>query len=308
MISALRLTRELSDQVIFGMENQDRDYFLDCETATVVPEDHLDPSAEKGRYIVLPEWRSVDGYNLMERFVAGLRNPLFRERLRQILASGRGVFRQFKDTLHERPEIERRWFSFKEREMRRLVADWFNELREREGLERLEEIGADSETDNLIESDFTFRPGSTSDNAEIEQFDRLGFFESYGDLAPGLGESLYRRSRRNAPAVDSSSSRVLVAETQGGEFAAFMWAEVLNEADTRVDWVLQLYVLAEYRGLGLARELLFEYLRRAHDEGATEVIIDLPGKALELQNKLCEMGMVPHAGAVRVQLSRWMRD
>ena len=192
--------------------------------------------------------------------------------------------------------------------MRRLVSDWFNDLREREGLERLEDVGADSETDDLIESDFTFRPGSSSDTGQIEQFDRSGFFESYEDLAPDLVESLYGRSRRNAPGLDSASSRVVIAETQGGEFAAFIWAEALHEADIRVDYVLQIYVLAEYRGLGLARELLFEYLRRAHDEGAREVIIDLPGRALELQNKLCEMGMAPHAGAVRVQLARWMRD
>ena len=308
MIAGLRLTRELADQVIFGMENQDRAYFLDCETAMVVAEDHVDEAAIDLRYLELPEWRSVDGYNLMERFVAGLRNPLFRERLRQILASGRGVFRQFKDTLHERPEIERRWFSFKEREMRQIVSEWFNDLREREGLERLEVVGADSETDSLIESDFTFRPAVRDDLAAIREGDRAGFFEAYETLAPEIVELLFTRSRRAVAAPDDSASRVLVAETQGGDFAGFLWAESQTGTRYSVEHVVQLFVLSDYRGLGLANELLVHYLDQARGDGVAEVIIDLPGEAMALEKRLRDMGMVSHSASVRVQLDRWGRD
>ena len=308
MISSLRLTRELADQVIFGMENQDREYLLDCETETVVVAGQIEGPIDPERFLELPQWRSVDGYNLMERFVASLRNPLFRERLRQILASGRGVFRQFKDTLHERPEIERLWFSFKEREMRAIVADWFNDLREREGLERLEMVGVDAETENLIESDFSFRAASQPELAKVREFDGEALAEEYDGISAEIVELLCQHERRGLPDVEDEGSRVLVSETQGGEFAAFLWSIVRSSGSVRVDHIIQLYVVPEYRGLGLARQLLTEYLGRAHGEGAQEVIVDLPGNTAEFERKLLEYGMVRHGGSVRLNLGRWYRE
>jgi GNAT superfamily N-acetyltransferase len=308
MISELRLTRELVDQIIFGMENQDREYILDTHTGRVVVADQVDVDAKKGRFVVIPQWRSVDGYNLMERFVAGLRNPLFRERLRQILASGRGVFRQFKDTLHERPEIERLWFSFKEREMRGLVTDWFNDMREREGLERQEMVGVDSETDSLIDSDFVIGPLGEREIAEIEELDREGMIEALEGVSMPLAEVLYRHERESVPAPDDPDVRVLIAETQGGDFAGFVKATVLSHGGMRVDHIAQLYVLPEYRGLGLARRLLFQYFELAHREGAQECLVDLPGKAMDLERKFFEYGMVPYSSRLRLNLDRWYRE
>ena len=130
------LSPELIDQIIFAMENQEKDYVLDTKTLELVPIDELPPELveDEDRLIQLPEWYSVHGYNLMEKFVANLRNPLFRETLREILARGKGVFRQFKDTIKQRKDIERLWFSFKDREMKRVVLEWYNQLRESCGL------------------------------------------------------------------------------------------------------------------------------------------------------------------------------
>ena len=94
MMRDIRLTRELADQIVFGMENQDHVFYLDLDTQTIVP----DPPGlgdSETRYVRLPPWRSVDGHNLMARFVASLRNPIYRERLRTILASGRGALYLF---------------------------------------------------------------------------------------------------------------------------------------------------------------------------------------------------------------------
>ena len=192
--------------------------------------------------------------------------------------------------------------------MRQIVSEWFNDLREREGLERLEVVGADSETDSLIESDFTFRPAVRDDLAAIREGDRAGFFEAYETLAPEIVELLFTRSRRAVAAPDDSVSRVLVAETQGGDFAGFLWAESQTGTRYSVEHVVQLFVLSDYRGLGLANELLVHYLDQARGDGVAEVIIDLPGEAMALEKRLRDMGMVSHSTSVRVQLDRWGRD
>ncbi|MFW6313725.1 MAG: UPF0158 family protein, partial [Spirochaetota bacterium] len=199
MNPSLRLTRELIDQIVFGMENQDREYVLDTEEATVIPAEQIPEGAPAERYLSLPAWRSVDGYNLMEQFVATLHNPIFRSRLRAILASGRGVFRQFKDTVRERREIERLWFNFKERAMRDLVTDWYNDLREHEGLERLEAMVAETETDQLVESDFAFRGVEAGEVELIRSLDREAFDEVFSDTEAGIVEAFYAQFRDGLP-------------------------------------------------------------------------------------------------------------
>ena len=130
-------TRELLDQIIFAMENQDSESYLDIQTGNLVTEENF-RAGEKGvRYHELPTWRSLEGFQLMERFIGTIRNPLFREELRESLSAGRGVFRAFKNTLKNRADLQQLWYSFKEREMTRVVHDWINDLREIQGLEKL---------------------------------------------------------------------------------------------------------------------------------------------------------------------------
>ena len=89
----MELTPELIDQIIFGMENQISYYYLDLEQGKVEEESQLEEEqrTDESRYILIPRWSSADGFQLMERFVDSLRNPVFRERLREALASRKGV-------------------------------------------------------------------------------------------------------------------------------------------------------------------------------------------------------------------------
>jgi GNAT superfamily N-acetyltransferase len=144
------------------MENQNEDFALDTESLDLVPVEELpdDARLDQGgedslRYVPLPEWTPAHGFRLMERFVEGLRNPVYREKLAGALGAGRGVFRRFKDTVKERPEIERRWHHFKDQAMREVVAEWYNDLRETWGLERVAVQPA--ETEDLVLSDFALR-------------------------------------------------------------------------------------------------------------------------------------------------------
>lgn len=308
MNPSLRLTRELVDQIVFGMENQDRDYVLDTDEAKVIPADQVEADETGDRYVELPEWRSVDGYNLMEQFVATLHNPIYRSRLRSILASGRGVFRQFKDTVRERREIERMWFNFKEKAMRDLVADWYNDLREREGLERLELENTETETDQLIELDFVFRSASDEELPAIHELDREAFDEIFDDCDDDTVDLYYQASREGIPAVSDAASTVLVTETQGGEFAGFLWAITRRSGEASAACVVQLYVLPEFRGFGLARETLRTFVRDAHERRLGEVHLSLAGSALDLEASFTAYGLARHSVELAIDVDRWYRS
>lgn len=308
MNPSLRLTRELIDQIVFGMENQDREYVLDTEEATVVPAEQIPPDAPEDRYLELPEWRSVDGYNLMEQFVATLHNPIFRERLRAILASGRGVFRQFKDTIRERREIERLWFTFKERRMREIVTEWYNDLREREGLERLEATATETETNQLIETDFVFRAAREDDLELVSRLDREVFDEVYADADSESVSLYYQDCRVGLPELSDPASTVMITETQGGDFAGFLWAVIRRSNGAAIAFVKQIYTIPEFRGFGLARELFLSFCRDAHRDGVGELHVPLYGTALDLEPNFLNYGLVRHSAGLRLDLDQWHRS
>ena len=81
------LTSALIDEILFFMEDQEGSFVLDTREGMVIntdPElrefvdDEDDEDEEEGRFISLPEWDSSDGFRLMERFAATLRNALVR--------------------------------------------------------------------------------------------------------------------------------------------------------------------------------------------------------------------------------------
>ena len=143
----------LTDEILFHMENQDGEFLLDTHEGKII--DKNDNEVDGECFIALPEWSSSDGYRIMEKFTAGLKNPIARQELSSALNRNKGVFRSFKDTLEQYPEIEKLWFRFKEREMKNIVVNWYNALREEWGLEP---IGAEPEdTSSLVLEDFVLR-------------------------------------------------------------------------------------------------------------------------------------------------------
>ena len=95
------LTDELIKQITFAMENQTELFLFDSEEKLLVKKEDLPESyfiEEKGadsftieshienRYYILPEWNSILGFKMMEKFVSILHNPLARLELKQVLA------------------------------------------------------------------------------------------------------------------------------------------------------------------------------------------------------------------------------
>jgi succinate dehydrogenase/fumarate reductase flavoprotein subunit len=137
------LSPALIDEILFFMEDQHGDFFLDTREGIVINTDvefrefdDEEESDDEERYISMPEWGSSDGFRLMEHFTATLRNAKVREELAAALDRSRGVFRTFKDKLSQYPEIEKLWYDYKENEMKQRVFSWYNALREANAREK----------------------------------------------------------------------------------------------------------------------------------------------------------------------------
>ncbi|TVQ41094.1 MAG: GNAT family N-acetyltransferase [Spirochaetaceae bacterium] len=306
------LTRELVDQIIFSMEDQAGEYVLDLEMMEVVTVDEMadaDRDDEK-RFVPLPAWQSVDGYNLMERFTGTLHNPVFRERLRATLDSGRGVFRQFKDTLRSRPDIEQLWYRYKEREMRALVVEWYADVCDYLGIDYIEPDFA--ETGDLVQSDFVVRcadgPLELRLAETVQQYDAAALHELFTDYPPDYRGYLERQVSMYRPRLWGEGARVVYAETPGGESAGLLWVQHEElESGRRIGVVVQLFVLSEYRGLGIATTLIETYLQRAFRQGVDRLLMRLPGNCAVLLNSLERIGFDAAVTTMELDLSRWGR-
>jgi len=287
------LTDALVDELVFAMEDQEHDFVLDVVRGIVVDrgedefsgfdDEEMDESPNtEGRYVEVPAWRSADGFRLMERFSASLRNPIVREELTSALDRGRGVFRAFKDTLTNRPEVEKLWFAFKTREMRREVLDWYNALREEWGLERLGE--EPEETEDLVLEDFRFRPAVDADGEKA--------FELHA-----LSAAKDRRSVSGFGPLTGTGRFSFVAETAREDFAGFILA---SENDAGV-FVEALDVQPDYRGLGVGEALLDRLLKHVDTGTARTLSFKLPITADAFSRVLLRQGF-------RVAETRYVLD
>ncbi|MDR0584274.1 MAG: GNAT family N-acetyltransferase [Treponema sp.] len=265
------LSEALVEDILFFMEDQSGEFFLDTVDGIVIgaEDEEFEEEAEEGRYLSLPEWGPSDGYRLMEHFTAALRNPPAREELSDALGRGRGVFRSFKDAIARHPETEKRWFAFKEREMKREVIRWYNALRESWGMEL---IGSEPEdTECLVLEDFRFREGDEADREAAGELHRL-LAEADRGGSPGVFAPA-------AEMLDEMNGRVfpgdlcIAAETAGGEFAAYISAVFTSPARLHIH---ALEVRPEYRGLGLGSALLARLLEKADGAQVSRVSVDLP--------------------------------
>lgn len=315
------LTPEIIDQIIFAMENQETPFMFDSQTRTVVDDFPKPPSVSEGgdeeqasgRYAEIPEWSSADGFQLMERFVATLRNPLAREKLRAALAGGKGVFRNFKNTLKEHGEIERLWFSFKDREMRAKVLDWYNDLCDLWGWERVSpEPEDEEETDQLVLSDFAVNEDPRGVDL-VRAYDREAWEEALSGLPVPIVASLYRRARVGIDPA-AANSIIVSARTPGGEFAGFVWGVVESDEETEGDsdgtWltIAQLYVTRDFRGLGIAKTLIAHICRVAYARGIQRIMIELGGTGEVLLRSLEDEGYSVVSRTLMLDVEEWGTD
>jgi ribosomal protein S18 acetylase RimI-like enzyme len=275
------LDSALLDQIIFFMEDQDGVFYVDTQEGMVLGEDDEEFDSDEfeddnDRYVSLPDWGPSDGFRLMEKFAASLKNALAREGLSSALDRGRGVFRAFKNALAQYPEAEKLWYAYKEREMKRVVIAWYNSLRETWGLELIGEEPEDLA--GLALEDFRFRAGTESDAALAEKLHRACLKEFNEKFNEGFDKK-FNAEKADAEIFCGMGEWVFTggisftAETAGGEFAGYVSAANVSGETVRV---CALEVKPEYRGLGLGKALISLLLEQADSGKIPRIIIDLP--------------------------------
>ncbi len=317
------LSDEVVDQIVFGMENQEESYYFDREKQVLIHEEELSEEEieESGnRFVSLPEWRPVDGFHMMEQFTGTLRNPIYREELRETLKGGRGVFRRFKDLLKKHEPLEKLWFSFKEREMRKVVRRWYASITEAEEFERLGE--EPEETEQLLLSDLMIEEREETAeerDGKIERSYEEAFYDVSSELreltidnkiaacysTPGYtieartpswssGTDSDKTDKTGSDASDSTDSEI--AGTAGGEIFSADGGDIFK--------LLYLYVAPAYRGMGLSRLLLDRVSETAKRLEAKELVVDVPSGSAFLERELRERAFSEY---VRSYSLRWSK-
>ena len=257
----------LMDDILFFMENQEGEFLLDTHEGQIIDINNNDYGEEPDyndseRFFALPEWSPREGFRLMEKFTAGLKNPVLRHELSIALSKNRGVFRFFKNVIEQYPETEKLWFSYKEREMKREVLAWYNALREEWGLQP---IGSEPEdTSALILEDFVLRRGNESDREKAQSLRKLRIEEHKDKEISAVYESMN-------PFI-FPGDLCFIAENANGDFCGYISSVKDMPSTLRI---CALEVKSEYRALGIGKTLLSKLLEKA-DEQKLSVTIDLP--------------------------------
>ena len=274
------LDEAVIDEIIFAMENQDSDAMVHIETGAVImyseaadePQELLEGNPEL--LVPIPEWTSADGFRLMEAFAGGIGDPVARIELLGMLSRGRGVFRAFKNTLEQYPEIERRWFEYKHAAMGRRVTEWYDELREASGLARL---GPEPEDDtDLILGDFNIRKTGRAAWQDCETLFRNGLDEALHHLPRVLAEYEYARIENELTEGGPDGLVIYLAEAPAGALAGIAAVRRITVSGSSFGKLTYLYVDVAHRKLGLARSLAEKAREDFGAEGIVRFVVDLP--------------------------------
>ena len=265
------LTDEIVNQIIFSMEDQSHRRVFDSENKDLVafnPEKHRDG----GRFYPLPAWDSVSGFSIMERFVSELRNPPVKEKLRIILSAGKGVFRGFKDVLKEHPEVETLWFAFKQRALKHEITVWYNLLRDSWGLEQIGE--EPEETDELVHTDFSFRPyREETDNQPLREARICAQEEIRSSYERSIAETFLFLLNSSRPHGKEDTEYTLTAHTAQEEFAGFISTLPYPEDSHKTALITAFYVLPIWRGLGIGKSLFTRCTDTLKSGGVRYIIV-----------------------------------
>ena len=82
---------------------------------------------DKERFVEIPKITSYEQYGYMERYILTIKDEKIRNYLIWAI-KGKGAFRRFKDTIAEWPEIEKRWYAYRDETIRREVLDWLESI------------------------------------------------------------------------------------------------------------------------------------------------------------------------------------
>lgn len=276
------LTDSIADDILFAMENQNEESVFDSKRGCVyflnsedVPAGFksLDEYLESEDVYSLPSWSSEEGFDLLEKFTEKLHAPLASQKLRRVLSGRRGVFRNFKNEIKKYPEVERQFHVFKNKEMRTKINQWYNELRESWGLERIAELEED-ETQELVSSDFDFHNyDSLKDRESIACGVKIIGEEYKSQYPEHLGDFVKELFFRQSFVDDLDSKKGFVCTSQSGDFAGcILYSESLS-CSKKTAALTDFFVLKNYRGFGIGKELLLKCIAFLKKSGIQFILV-----------------------------------
>ena len=297
------LSQEIIHQIMFALEDQNTTYVLDTNSGRL--EDlasFLDDELPAG-YVELPQWEPANGFRMMERFVAVVRNTTLQRQLRSVLFSGKGVFKNFKNLLKSHPQGEKQWFAFREEEMTRYITQWYTQLREVYGLEQLGEEPEDNE--ELLQDDFIFREYDPTKDEEKLLLAANSFMSERENQWPGeIGLALSSLWQEKKAKGNKENFLSLVAETVGGEFAGCLEATLYPSYVKETVLLTSFFVLEQYRGLGIGKTLLEQGVLQLQEKGIRWIILADLVIPVFLQNCLARIGFVSSGGGYILDMNQ----
>ena len=175
--------------------------------------------------------------------------------------------------------MEGLWRRHKKREMRTAALVWLNRWSEALALEAL---GAEPEEwDELASSDFSVRPAGNGDVSTIRVWDRLAESESFSSVTV------------DSDSPDMEPEDILVAENPSGELVGFARIDVEGDTGLKEGQLLQVYVVPEFRGLGVGRLLTSSALELFETRGIGSISVRTGGSGGHLKSHLENMGFTP---------------
>ena len=268
------LTESLIAEIIFAMEDQNAEFVFDSARKLVVHLDDLSESevGDEENVYPLPPWTSAEGFNLLEEFASCVRVPSVQGELREVLANGRGVFKNYKTVLKQYPHIEKRFSAFKKQKMRSVVYEWYNALRDSWGLEKLSQDFEDY--NELIQEDFEFQPYNHAKDSDCILHEAEKIAREIQDSFTGeTGKAIAHLWLRKFDYENPAGLGGIVCRSLSGDFAACLLFSHFSSFAKNVVALTAVFVNQNYRGLGIARELFSRGISSLKEHGIHEFII-----------------------------------
>ena len=260
MASKPALSSTVIDQILFAMEDQENHtvFNLDSFSVETLQEENL---VAEARIVALPSWSSSDGFRMMREFAESLHNPAVQDELHDVLDSGQGVFRRFKQVLKPRDFLYRQWLRFKRGFMEDVVLEWFDEHPLEFG-PNARDMAAGLEKTSLLATDFTCQLVSKVDGERLAQwYHEAGREEAavlFGDDRAEDWAWFFARETSWR-----EGDQLWLALSPDGDWAGVLWSRTWSSPETlsgigspgAVE-ILLWFVERSYRGLGLGSLLL----------------------------------------------------
>lgn len=258
------MTFELSDSLktalLNALENQEKSFVIDAEKGTLIESDsqEVQSCVDEDKIYSIPEWTSEDGFRLRQDFAESVHSPLVHDELMEVLHSGRGVFRNFRNVLKTYPEADKLWHRYKNRKLLEFISDWYNSLRDVWGLEKLDQMPESDES--LVHDDFTFEKYDPAFNEEIQQNLRSILNGSNNDLPADVCSALQKlwqnRFEEDCENQNSNPTEGFICRSLSDDFAGCILVKPVCDDRKNVIFITNFFVSERFRGLGIGTELI----------------------------------------------------